>query len=49
MKFPNGTKVSDALEAKRGRVKSRQKEFFDFWQKKVAPRYLDPWSVDRKT
>ncbi len=45
MKFPPGTTTAQALEEKRKRVRTRQSEFFEFWKKNVAPRYLEPWKT----
>jgi hypothetical protein len=44
MKFPRGTTFEEAVEQKKQRIRSRQIDYFQFWQQNVAPRYLDRWN-----
>jgi hypothetical protein len=44
MKFPRGTTFEEAVEQKKQRIRSRQIDYFQFWQENVAPRYLDRWN-----
>ncbi len=44
MVFPPRTTREEALAQKRARIRDRQSEFFEFWQKEVAPNYLAQWS-----
>ncbi len=44
MVFQPGTTPEEALAQKRARIRERQSDFFEFWQKEVAPNYLAHWN-----
>jgi len=41
MKFTEGMSREEIIKQKRNQVKRRRKEFYDYWLRMAAPRYLD--------